>query len=37
MFDKLQHIGYLVADLDKAVKWFKHGGDHGTLRHRLVP
>src|SRR5262249_57172456 len=25
MFDKIQHIGYLVADLDKAVMWFKHG------------
>lgn len=25
MFDKIQHIGYLVHDLDKAVEWFKHG------------
>src|SRR5215471_2812877 len=25
MFDKIQHIGYLVNDLDKAVEWFKHG------------
>jgi hypothetical protein len=25
MFDKIQHIGYLVADLDKAVEWFKQG------------
>ena len=25
MFDKIQHIGYLVADLDKAVAWFKQG------------
>jgi catechol 2,3-dioxygenase-like lactoylglutathione lyase family enzyme len=24
MFDKIQHIGYLVADLDKAVAWFQH-------------
>src|SRR5258705_157612 len=23
MFDKVQHIGYLVADLDKVVTWFK--------------
>ena len=23
MFDKIQHIGYLVADLDAAVGWFK--------------
>ena len=32
MFEKIQHIGYLVADLDKAIKWFKHGGGHGTSR-----
>jgi catechol 2,3-dioxygenase-like lactoylglutathione lyase family enzyme len=25
MFDKIQHIGYLVADLDRAIEWFKHG------------
>src|SRR3989442_1087475 len=25
MFDKIQHIGYLVADLDKAVTWFQQG------------
>jgi catechol 2,3-dioxygenase-like lactoylglutathione lyase family enzyme len=25
MFDKIQHIGYLVADLDKAVVWFERG------------
>mgnify|MGYP003288268642 CR=1 FL=1 len=25
MFDKIQHMGYLVDDLDKAVAWFKHG------------
>ena len=25
MFDKIQHIGYLVADLDKAVAWFEQG------------
>jgi catechol 2,3-dioxygenase-like lactoylglutathione lyase family enzyme len=25
MFDKIQHIGYLVDDLDKAVDWFKKG------------
>ena len=25
MFDKIQHIGYLVDDLEKAVAWFKHG------------
>ena len=25
MFDKIQHIGYVVADLDKAVAWFQHG------------
>ncbi len=25
MFDKIQHIGYLVNDLDKAVDWFKQG------------
>ncbi|HZA21519.1 MAG TPA: VOC family protein, partial [Dehalococcoidia bacterium] len=23
MFDKIQHIGYLVADLDAAVEWFR--------------
>ena len=22
MFDKIQHIGYLVSDLDAAVEWF---------------
>src|SRR5438874_12014200 len=22
MFDKIQHIGYLVDDLDKAITWF---------------
>jgi len=22
-FDKIQHIGYLVADLDKAMVWFE--------------
>ena len=25
MFDKIQHIGYLVADLDAAVDWFQQG------------
>jgi Glyoxalase/Bleomycin resistance protein/Dioxygenase superfamily len=25
MLDKIQHIGYLVADLDKAVVWFERG------------
>lgn len=25
MFDKIQHIGYLVADLDAAVEWFRKG------------
>jgi methylmalonyl-CoA/ethylmalonyl-CoA epimerase len=25
MFEKIQHVGYLVDDLDKAVAWFKHG------------
>ena len=25
MFEKIQHIGYLVADLDAAVQWFKTG------------
>ncbi len=25
MFDKIQHIGYLTADLDAAVAWFKKG------------
>jgi methylmalonyl-CoA/ethylmalonyl-CoA epimerase len=25
MFDKIQHIGYLVHDLDKAVDWFHTG------------
>ena len=25
MFDKIQHIGYLVADLDAAVAWFNQG------------
>ena len=25
MFDKIQHIGYLVADLDAAVDWFQKG------------
>ena len=24
MFEKIQHIGYLVDDLDKAVAWFTH-------------
>ena len=30
MFEKIQHIGYLVADLDGAVAWFKQtfGGDN---------
>jgi methylmalonyl-CoA/ethylmalonyl-CoA epimerase len=30
MFDKIQHIGYLVADLDAAVGWFKQtfGGEN---------
>src|SRR5262249_104035 len=30
MFDKIQHIGYLVADLDKAVEWFKQGFGAGN-------
>ena len=25
MFEKIQHIGYLVADLDAAVRWFETG------------
>ena len=25
MFDKIEHIGYVVADLDKAVAWFQQG------------
>jgi len=25
MFDKIQHIGYLVADLDSAIAWFGKG------------
>ena len=25
MFDKIQHIGYLVADMDQAVAWFEQG------------
>ena len=25
MFEKIQHMGYLVNDLDQAVAWFKHG------------
>jgi methylmalonyl-CoA/ethylmalonyl-CoA epimerase len=25
MFDKIQHMGYLVDNLDKAVAWFKNG------------
>jgi catechol 2,3-dioxygenase-like lactoylglutathione lyase family enzyme len=25
MFEKIQHIGYLVDDLEKAVAWFKNG------------
>jgi catechol 2,3-dioxygenase-like lactoylglutathione lyase family enzyme len=25
MFDKIQHIGYLVNNLDQAIEWFKHG------------
>ena len=25
MFEKIQHIGYLVGDLDAAVQWFKAG------------
>jgi catechol 2,3-dioxygenase-like lactoylglutathione lyase family enzyme len=30
MFDKIQHIGYLVDDLDKAIAWFKNrfGAEH---------
>jgi len=30
MFEKIQHIGYLVADLDAAIDWFKQtfGGDN---------
>ncbi len=30
MFEKIQHIGYLVSDLDAAVAWFKQtfGGDN---------
>jgi len=30
MFEKIQHIGCLVADLDAAVDWFKQtsGGDN---------
>jgi catechol 2,3-dioxygenase-like lactoylglutathione lyase family enzyme len=25
MFEKIQHIGYLVGDLEKAIAWFKNG------------
>ena len=33
MFEKIQHIGYLVADLDAAVTWFKQtfGGDNAIF------
>jgi catechol 2,3-dioxygenase-like lactoylglutathione lyase family enzyme len=43
MFDKIQHIGYLVANLDKAVAWFQHGfgaenaGSGLVQRSRAVP
>jgi catechol 2,3-dioxygenase-like lactoylglutathione lyase family enzyme len=43
MFDKIQHIGYLVADLDKAIEWFQQGfgaanAGGGTVRSsRAVP
>jgi catechol 2,3-dioxygenase-like lactoylglutathione lyase family enzyme len=43
MFDKIQHIGYLVDDLDKAVAWFKdrfgaeHAGGGPMGSSRAVP
>ncbi|MGE3536073.1 MAG: VOC family protein [Candidatus Tectimicrobiota bacterium] len=43
MFDKIQHIGYLVDNLDSALAWFKQsfGGERaagGALQHsRVVP
>jgi len=43
MFDKIQHIGYVVADLDKAAAWFHHGfgaenaGGGPVQRSRAVP
>jgi catechol 2,3-dioxygenase-like lactoylglutathione lyase family enzyme len=43
MFDKIQHIGYLVDDLDKAVEWFKngfraeHAGGGPVQSSRVVP
>jgi catechol 2,3-dioxygenase-like lactoylglutathione lyase family enzyme len=43
MFDKIQHVGYLVDDLDKAVAWFKHGfgaeyaGGGSVQSSRAVP
>jgi catechol 2,3-dioxygenase-like lactoylglutathione lyase family enzyme len=43
MFDKIQHIGYRVADLHKAVAWFQHGfgaasaGGGPVQRSRAVP
>ncbi len=30
MFDKIQHIGYLVADLEAAVAWFNRGFGAGN-------
>ena len=43
MFDKIQHIGYLVGDLDRAVAWFKQGlgaenaGGGPVQSSRVVP
>jgi catechol 2,3-dioxygenase-like lactoylglutathione lyase family enzyme len=43
MFDKIQHMGYLVDDLDKAVAWFKdgfgaeHAGGRQMGSSRAVP
>ena len=43
MFDKIQHIGYLVSDLDKAVAWFNKGfgaenaGGEPVQSSRVVP
>lgn len=43
MFDKIQHIGYLVDDLDKAVAWFNKGfgaenaGGSAVRSSRIVP
>jgi catechol 2,3-dioxygenase-like lactoylglutathione lyase family enzyme len=43
MFDKIQHIGYLVDDLEQAIGWFKNGfgaecaGGGAVQSSRAVP